>query len=228
MVLPVFLYGDFMEDRFLCIFCDRRHFNTEAYFREKYLGVCRECNERLPRISKDGIFPGTHSTDALFSVFSYKGLLKRSLIRYKFQGQRRYSKVYVELMYEFLKDLKLNEDFNLMTSVPLSRKRFYERGFNQTELLAQPLAAKLGIPFSPNCVFKTRNTKKQSTVRSFSQKRENVRDAYLADRPKIDGKNILLVDDIFTTGSTIESCSKELLDKGAEHITIITLAKTSY
>lgn len=217
-----------MEDRFLCIFCDRRHFNTESYIRETYLGVCKECNDRLPRIPKDGVFYGTHSTDSLFSVFYYKDLIKRSVIRYKFQGQRRYSKIYVELMYEFLKDLNLSDSFDLMTSVPLSRKRLYERGFSQTEILASPLAKRLGIPFSANCIFKTRHTAKQSTLRGIAQKRENVEDAYLADRPKIYDKKILLLDDVFTTGSTVESCAKELLDKGADCVTVITLAKTSY
>lgn len=217
-----------MDDRFLCIFCNRRHFNSEAYIRETYLGVCKECNERLPSIPKDGVFCGTHSTNSLFSVFYYKDMVKRSVIRYKFHGQRRYSKIYIELMYDFLKDLRLSDDFNLMTSVPLSRKRFYERGFNQTEILAEPLAKRLGIPFCANCIFKTRHTAKQSTLRGISQKRENVQDAYLADVSKVNGKKILLLDDIFTTGSTIESCAKELLDKGADCITIVTLAKTSY
>lgn len=193
---------------------------------ERYLGLCAECNEKIEYIPQGGVFKGGESLTSLFSVCYYTGNIRSAIKQYKFYGQSRYSKIFVEMMYKYLKNLNLHKEFDLVTMIPLSRKRLRERGYNQTELLAKPLAEKLGIEFNGSCVFKKRNNKVQSYAKSAAERRLNVKDAYIADFSKIKGKNILLIDDVYTTGSTMQECARELKSKGAENVLGITLAKT--
>ena len=210
----------------MCICCKRRKGRNEKYIAEKYIGICRDCENRLERIPFGNVFKGNDYVSSLFSVFYYKGLIRDAIRRYKFLGQWRYGKIFTMLLYEYLKDLHLEEKFDLVTMIPISRKRFIERGYNQTEFLAKPLADMLGIDFNGNCIFKKRHNETQSSVGRSAQRYENVRDVYLADAAKVKGKSILLVDDVFTSGATMKSCAKELIEKGAECVVGITLAKT--
>lgn len=217
--------GEILENGFICICCTRRKERNEAYTAEKYLGICKACNEKLVYIPKGTVFKGGDNLSSLISVVTYNATARNVIRRYKFQGQQRYSLVFAEMMYEYLKDFNLRKNFDLVTMVPLSRKRFTERGYNQTELLAEPLAKLLGIEFNSGCVFKKRNTAAQSSIENFLQRRNNVKDAYIADSIKIKNRNIILIDDVYTTGSTMEECAKELKLKGAESVLGITLAK---
>ena len=128
-------------------------------------------------------------------------------------------------MYEYFKNMNLDKEYDLVTMVPISRKRWIERGYNQSEFLAKPLADKLGIEFKNNCIFKYRNNKAQSSTKGISERRKNVKNVYIADYEKLSGKNIILMDDVYTTGSTMEECAKELRAKGAENVLGIVLAK---
>ena len=214
-----------MDNGFICICCKRRKNHKESVISESYLGLCRSCNDRISYFPESAIFKGSNSLSSLFSVVEYKGVVAGAIRRYKFCGQQRYSKIFVGMMYEYFKNIGLEREYDLVTMVPLSRKRLYERGYCQTELLAKPLAEKLGIEFKNNCVFKYRNNKAQSSTRDLIERKSNVKDVYIADAEKIKGKNIILVDDVYTTGATMEECAKELKSKGAENVLGITLAK---
>lgn len=213
-------------DGFICVFCNRRKRREEAYISEKYLGICDGCNKDLPYIPKDVVFAGNEDLSSLFSVFEYTGTVRRTVRRYKFNGQQRYADIFAEVMYEHFKEHRLCNDYDMVTMVPLSRKRFGGRGYNQAEILAEKLADRLGMEFKNNCVFKIRENKIQSLTRSIIERRENVRGVYLADGAKIKGRNILLIDDVYTTGSTMKECARELKRKGAENVLGVTLAKT--
>ncbi len=214
-----------MEERFICICCQRKKEKTAAFLREEYIGICRECNEKLQYIAKDAVFCGNENLQSIFSVFYYKGIIRNAISRYKFSGQRRYGKIFSLLMYDYLKDLELQKNFDLITMIPISKKRLWERGYNQSEDLAKALSEMLGIPFEKNCVFKKIDNKKQSLERNRLDRIANVENVYIADAKKVRGKSILLLDDIFTSGATMKSCAKELVEKGAECVSGIALAK---
>lgn len=224
-MLYALFYGDFMDNGFICICCRRRKTVSDGVITEKYIGLCGKCNNNIVYFSKDTVFEGSDNLVSLFSVVEYGGVISNAIRRYKFQGQQRYEKIFVEMMYEYFKSMDFIKDYNILTSVPLSRKRFTERGYNQTELIAKPLAEKLGIEFKNNCIFKKRHNKAQSTLSGFAERRTNTKGIYIAASDKIKGKRIILLDDVYTTGSTIESCAKELKEKGAENVLGITLAK---
>lgn len=210
---------------FICIFCQRRMAKDAAHIAEQYLGVCKDCNAALPRVPALGVFPGKGGVDSLFAPFYYCGKLKAAIRRYKFNSQPRYALIFSQLIYEYLRDTEFLAGFDLITSVPLSRKRLYERGFCQTELLARPTAALLSVPFDANCLIKPTHNKAQSGTRGKSERLENVKNVYLADPHKVRGKSILLLDDVYTTGATMCECAKELLRGGADNVSGLALAR---
>lgn len=107
---------------------------------------------------------------------------------------------------------------------PLGRKRLNERGYNQVDLVARPLAHELGWEYVPQALWKTRETRSQVGL-SISQRNENVRNVYQADPAKVKRKSILLVDDVSTTGSTINSGTEALLSAGAQEVYALTIAR---
>lgn len=162
--------------------------------------------------------------DSLFVPLYYRNPIKSAITRFKFASQTRYAKIFCEILYDFLKDWELEKEFDFLTAVPISRKRLYERGYSQTELLAEPLAAKLGIEYVRNCVYKKKHNPRQSALIEKSFRFENVKDVYLADKCKVEGKDILLLDDIYTSGATMNSCAAELKMRGAKTVVGIALA----
>ena len=111
-----------------------------------------------------------------------------------------------------------------MIPVPLGKKRLKERGYNQTALVARPLAYEVGIEYSPRALWKARETRSQVGL-TASQRQENVHNAYQADREAVKRKSVLLMDDVATTGSTILACTEALLSAGAQDVYVLTIAR---
>ena len=107
---------------------------------------------------------------------------------------------------------------------PLGEKRLQERGYNQVDLVARPLAYELGLEYAPQALWKKRETRSQVGL-SVSQRGENVRDVYQADPSKVKRKSVLLMDDVSTTGSTISSGAEALLSAGAGAVYALTVAR---
>ena len=108
--------------------------------------------------------------------------------------------------------------------VPLGKKRLKERGYNQTALVARPLAHEVGVEYMPKALRKTRETRSQVGL-TVSQRHENVHNAYEADPELVKHKSILLMDDVATTGSTISACTESLLSAGAQEVYVLTIAR---
>ncbi|NWG05685.1 MAG: ComF family protein [Chloroflexi bacterium] len=125
-------------------------------------------------------------------------------------------------MTEFVRSLNWSVD--LVIPSPLGKKRLQERGYNQVDLVARPLAYELGLEYAPQALWKTRETRSQVGL-SISQRSENVRNVYQADPAKVKRKSILLMDDVATTGSTISSGTEALLSAGAGNVYALTIAR---
>ena len=118
----------------------------------------------------------------------------------------------------------LQWDADLIIPVPLGKKRLKERGYNQVALVAEPLAYLTELVYSPQALWKSRETRSQVGL-NVSQRRDNVHGAYQADSNVVKGKSIVLMDDVATTGSTIFSCTEALLTAGARDVYAITIAR---
>ena len=116
--------------------------------------------------------------------------------------------------------------FQSILPVPLHPKRLREREFNQCVLLARPLAARLGIPLDLDAVERVRHTPSQSSLPE-PDRRKNLRDAFRVRRPEfVKGRSILLLDDVYTTGATLEELARSLLSAGALKVSGLTLARS--
>ena len=123
---------------------------------------------------------------------------------------------------EYVKSLNWNVE--LLIPVPLGRKRLKERGYNQVGLVARPLAYELELQYAPHGLWKSRETRSQVGL-TISQRRENVQNAYQADVRVVNRRSILLMDDVATTGSTMQSCAEALLSVGAQGVYALTIAR---
>lgn len=113
----------------------------------------------------------------------------------------------------------------MISCIPLSKKRFHDRGYNQAELLAKEISKNVDVRFVPT-LKKIKNNTAQSTIKDAKQRAVNVVGAYTVIDPNaVKGKRILLVDDVVTTGSTVSECARMLKRAGAKAVYCITLAR---
>lgn len=149
----------------------------------------------------------------------YEGVLKEVIHLLKFNGIKRLSKPLGVLLYE----LPIPKA-DAVVPVPLHKKNLVQREFNQTSAISRYLSKKLNIPLLLNALQKTRETRLQTEV-SGKERLKNVKNAYLASE-EINGRDLLLVDDVITTGATVRECSKALIGAGAKSVTVVALARS--
>lgn len=113
----------------------------------------------------------------------------------------------------------------MVIPVPLCKSHFKERGYNQSEKIAYPLSLSLSLPMISDAVFRLKETSSQITL-SREERFLNLEDAFIGNSAKLKGKKVLLVDDIITTGATLRSCTKALIDSGCKTVFCITVAQT--
>jgi ComF family protein len=155
-----------------------------------------------------------------WAVFGYP--VQNALHTLKYRRNVGIGNAIAKQLAEFVKELEW--DVELLVPVPLGKKRLKERGYNQVALIAHPLSYEVGLQYKPKALWKSRETRSQVGL-SILQRRENVQNAYQANPEIVKRKSILLVDDVATTGSTIQSCTDALLSAGAREIYALTIAR---
>lgn len=160
-----------------------------------------------------------------YTATLYDGLVKDCIHSFKYDSQTHLGETLAGLMSEFaLKNIPI-EKIDLITAVPLHWKRYRDRGFNQSVILGIFLSKKLGLKFIDNGILRVKAMPHQTGLHR-KNRIYNVSGAFKIKRPKqFIKKNILLIDDVFTTGSTLNECSKELLNSGAEEVSVFSLAR---
>lgn len=185
------------------------------------IDLCNGCRIEAPqwRKPKDKI----PFIKELLALWHYEGNVRSSLLRYKFYGKRSYHVAYGRLLAMKLLD-EWDGEFDLITWVPISRRRKFRRGYDQVELLAQAVSKELGMELIP-CLKKVRHNPPQSGITGSAQRRANVLNVYKAQNPEqFAGKRILLLDDIVTTGATVSECARVLLTAGAKEVYCAAIA----
>ncbi len=159
--------------------------------------------------------------DGLWSVAHFDGSIKKLIVQIKYSGRFAYIDTLIPLLYRFCP--KSFREADLVTCVPMNPTKLRERGYNQSELLAKNFAAKLGKPFTPDLLKKTKKTLTQAHLKR-SERLGNLEGAFTCT-VKIRSKfTILLIDDVVTTGSTLQECAKVLKKAGAGKVNALTLA----
>ena len=153
-------------------------------------------------------------------VFAYGGAVADAIIRFKFRQRPDLAVGFARVMLPLARASAVD----VVVPVPLHPARLAERGYNQSALLAGPVARALGRPHFPRALARTRDTAQQSALRG-AERRPNLAGAFrVRDSRQIAGKNVLLVDDVRTTGSTLDACASALHEVGAARVFPLVLA----
>lgn len=156
--------------------------------------------------------------------FSKEGKAKQLLQRIKYEGRRDIGIETGKLMGHYLKQSLIIKNIDLIVPIPLHPGKKAKRGFNQCDLLARGLSEVTEVPVGYNVVIRSRNNPSQTKL-SRENRFQNSQSLFKVIKPeKIKGKSILLLDDVITTGATLESCGKELLEAGCANLYVSTLA----
>jgi ComF family protein len=151
-------------------------------------------------------------------------MIRKAIKRFKFNGRSDFAMKFARIIQNSTKNVTNLKLFDIIISVPMYKERLKSRGYNQSYLISRYLSKYNNINEMSNILTKITNTKSQSSL-SKIERLTNVKDAFLLnDDYLVNGKNILLIDDVFTTGSTVNECSKVLIKNGAASVTVLVLA----
>ena len=187
--------------------------------------ICEECKKTIKPCMhvKKLKFKDCGEPVLCISVFKYTGRVKDAILKFKFYGYKELSKIFIYGI--SAKDIQnlIKSRIDFITSVPLSKRRKRSRGYNQAECFARNLSEKLNIPYK-ELLLKNVDNAPQHELSSCDRTR-NVEGVYsVLNSDEISGKNILLCDDIVTTGNTLGECVKILKNGGANKVICFTIA----
>lgn len=198
-----------------CVFC-------RAILKSRENGICSSCVEDLPYIKMSEL-PKIEFIDDFTSPLRYEASVRESILRYKFDGRNVYASTYAHILADSIRE-NLEDKFNLITWVPLSDERLKERGYDQAMLIAMATALELG-DVAVETLRKSTHTEPQSSKGGLSERKANISGAYeLVDPELVEGKRVLLIDDIVTTGATVSECAKVFREGGAAAVFCASLA----
>lgn len=218
-------------EKFACLSCGREVFNGEDFCRdcEKLITyndgatcpvcgrrtanpqICIECKAQVPLYDK------------AVSAMVYEGAVQKLVLVYKNNGS--YLKdFFARKLYEKCKNFT---DADAICFIPMTKKAERNRGYNQAELLAEELSEMLSLPVLYNALQKVKDTSPQKSL-TRAQRSENLKGCFRAKREEVEGKTLVVVDDVLTTGATADVVSKELRRRGAKKIYYATVASVEY
>ena len=185
---------------------------------------CQKCGspEIFSNNRKDHCLDLLQSIDFIRSYSIYEPPLSNAIKKLKYQNDIGIAQVLAFYLVELYNDLNLDTDY--VIPVPLGKNRIKERGYNQASLIARPFSLAIGRPMKTQALFRYKETKSQVGL-SREERSANVSGAFSVDNSNLIGKNIILIDDVNTTGSTLEACASELKNKGANTIVGLTIAR---
>lgn len=175
---------------------------------EEYCGDC----SALPKSFERG-----------FPVFAYTGAIKDALYAFKYKNQRSYGEFFADCIDRQYGEKLRNLQLDGLVPVPLHRNKRKKRGYNQAEVLAGFLAERLDLPVYPAYILRVVNTSPQKELND-KIRLKNLNNAFKIGENTIKLKKVLLVDDIYTSGATIEACTKVLLNAGVEKVYYTSVA----
>ena len=199
-----------------CILCEN-HLNTRDHL------ICSTCWLNLPLLKNNlGILP---PLSGVWSVWSYDDRLQKIIHEMKFYRKPSLARKIGKAMASLMIENTILQSVQYLIPVPLHKIRLRERGYNQSVLLAKVISQQTHIPVENNCLKRIRNTRPQSKLNA-EERRTNVVGAFRVSRQvKISGKMVILIDDVFTTGATLQECAIQLLNIGARQVFALTAAR---
>lgn len=188
--------------------------------------ICNNCYENIKKIKKCVIneYNNRNFSKHLY-IFRYEGIIRNKIIEYKFEDKGYLYKMFAKIILSDKKTCNFIKKYDVIIPVPISKKRKKKRGYNQSELVANELAQKLNQDIWTDIIIKKKDNKPQSELNKL-ERIKNVEDIYEINKPiEVKNKKVLLLDDIYTTGSTVNEIARKLKQNQTQEIGVITLAK---
>ncbi len=173
---------------------------------------CGRCREERPA------FQGVRS------LYLYQGAAREAVHALKYNYVSALAQPMARLMAAYVEEEEAIEA-DLLAAVPLYVRRQRLRGYNQSLLLARELSRLCGLPLAERGLARRRNTPPQARSADAEARKRNVADAFVADRRRVEGKRVLLIDDVMTTGATLDACAGALRQAGAASVWALTFAR---
>ena len=205
--------------------------------------ICSKCNIQLKKQEKIGILTKEKLEEnslemekhfeELMYIFKYEGQIRELILDYKFNEKSYMYKTFVNFLLKNKKIFENIKKYDKIIPVPISKKRYKERGYNQSLLIAKEISMQISyetnnnikLELVNNCLIKTKNIIEQSKLNK-EDRQHNIQGVYtLKNGSILTNKSILLVDDIYTTGSTVNECSRVLQQAKPNKIGVLVLAK---
>ena len=174
-------------------------------------GSCPDCRGR------------PHQLRGIRAAYIYEGALRQAVLEFKYRGVSAFAEELAPLLENHLREHPLAAD--LIVPVPLFGDRLRERGYNQAELLARHLSVSLSLPMEGTALYRTRKTPPQARLVTWEDRRENMAGAFGARPEAVRGRRVLVLDDVCTTGATLDACGQALRAAGAASAWGMALAR---
>ena len=221
-----------------CPFCDGVRFSSVFFETE---AVCQECRGKPIYVTEPSCKrcgkPIEHERQEYCydcqrnhreytqgkAVWVHKGIVKESVYRFKYQNRREYAAYYAQEIVRIYGDWIRARGIDGIVPVPLHKSRRRQRGYNQAELLAQEVGRRMDLPVYPKLLLRVRKTKAQKRL-DDRERKNNLKKAFKIGKNKVQLEHILIIDDIYTTGSTINEAAAELKKTGAVDIYYISIS----
>jgi len=166
-----------------------------------------------------------HHFQRAWQCCQYQGIIKELIHSFKYKKRLFLKGVLADILCDFAAAFIDCKAIDAIVATPMHRNGISKRGFNQAEVLAKGLAIKLGLPLIQGCLIKTKRTRQQAKL-DKAERLKNIRGAFYARKDAdLNGKKLLLVDDVFTTGATADESSKVLIKAGADSVWVLALAR---
>lgn len=216
-------YDETIGENYICTRC-------EQSIKKIVPPCCIKCGKPINYSSSVNLCPDCIIYEKCFetskSPFAYEGLIKNSIYNFKYYNKPYYYRFFGNALLKYMNAINY-KDFDFILSVPLHRKKMRNRGYNQSELIGRYISNKLSIPYI-DALKRIKNTNKQST-QSKQERNKNLKNAFVIKNINkvnaIKNSSVLLVDDVYTTGSTANECSKALLNYEVNKVYVITIAR---
>ena len=191
--------------------------------------LCKKCQKVLEAEAKfqiDQVDNQEYFFENHLYIFKYEGIIRKLILNYKFNEKSFLYKTFVNFLLKNEKFFKILKSYDTIIPVPVSSKRMNERGYNQSELIADDIVKQITeCECITDCLIKNKNIIEQSKLNK-EQRQKNIQGVYiLKNKEKLINKEILLIDDIYTTGSTANECCKVLQKAKPKKIDVFTIAK---
>ncbi len=188
--------------------------------------VCSQCGKPLENEREEYCYDCSRNKRAFAqgrALWVYRGVVRDSLYRFKYQNRREYAEYYSAELVRVYGGWIKERGIQAVVPIPLSGKRRRQRGFNQAELVARKVAKRMNLPVYGRLLIRTRDTKAQKELND-QERKNNLKRAFKTRKNKVQLNHILLIDDIYTTGSTMNEAAKELKRAGAEQVYCLSIS----